>query len=208
MTLGKIERFWKTIWEEFLERAQFDSFESAGERMRLWVKHYNHRRPHQSLEGLCPADRFFAIAQELRQVIERGIQENVLELALRGATAQSVLHGGADGRAIGGDPGGEGPGEDARRWRGAAHAAGGQLRPGRRSPCPPKSRAKKEPLPYKAQQRVQAVLAVWTERRRPAEVCRELAITREGAFPLGDSGRLRHAQGAGVAGRGWNRDPR
>ena len=84
MTLGKIERFWKTIWEEFLVRAQFDSFESACERVRLWVKHYNHRRPHQSLEGLCPADRFFAIAQELRQVIERGIQENVLELALRG----------------------------------------------------------------------------------------------------------------------------
>jgi len=84
MTLGKIERFWKTIWEEFLVRAQFDSFESARERVRLWVKHYNHQRPHQALEGLCPADRFFAIAQELRQVIERGIQENVLELALRG----------------------------------------------------------------------------------------------------------------------------
>jgi transposase InsO family protein len=84
MTLGKIERFWKTIWEEFLERAQFDSFESACERVRLWVKHYNHRRPHQSMEGLCPADRFFAIAQELRQVIERGIADNVLELALRG----------------------------------------------------------------------------------------------------------------------------
>jgi transposase InsO family protein len=84
MTLGKIERFWKTIWEEFLERAQFDSFESACERVRLWVKYYNHRRPHQSLEGLCPADRFFAIAQELRQVIERGIADNVRELALRG----------------------------------------------------------------------------------------------------------------------------
>ena len=84
MTLGKIERFWKTLWEEFLERAQFDSFDSAAERVRLWVQHYNHRRPHQALEGLCPADRFFAIAQELRQVIERGIQENVQELALRG----------------------------------------------------------------------------------------------------------------------------
>src|SRR5215471_6934919 len=84
MTLGKIERFWKTIWEEFLVRAQFDSFESARERVRLWVKHYNHQRPHQSLEGLCPADRFFAIAQELRKLIERGIQENTLELALRG----------------------------------------------------------------------------------------------------------------------------
>lgn len=84
MTLGKIERFWKTIWEEFLVRAQFDSFESARERVRLWVKHYNHQRPHQSLDGLCPADRFFAIAKELRKVIERGVQENALELALRG----------------------------------------------------------------------------------------------------------------------------
>jgi hypothetical protein len=84
MTLGKIERFWKTIWEEFLGRAQFDSFESACERVRRWVKPSNPRRPHQSLEGWCPADRFFALAQELRQVIKRGIQENVLERALRG----------------------------------------------------------------------------------------------------------------------------
>lgn len=52
MTLGKIERFWKTIWEDFLVRAKFESFESARERVRFWVKHYNHRRPHQGIEGL------------------------------------------------------------------------------------------------------------------------------------------------------------
>jgi len=84
MTLGKIERFWKTIWEEFLERAQFESYESARERIRLWVKYYNHRRPHQGIGGLCPADRFFEIQKGLREVMERGIQENVEELALRG----------------------------------------------------------------------------------------------------------------------------
>jgi hypothetical protein len=39
------------------------------------------------------------------------------------------------------------------------------------------SRAKKESLPYNAQQRVQAVLSLWTERRRPAQVCQELAIS-------------------------------
>jgi hypothetical protein len=38
MTLGKIERFWKTIYEEFLVRAQFGSFEEAQERIRHWVK--------------------------------------------------------------------------------------------------------------------------------------------------------------------------
>ena len=84
MTLGKIERFWKTIWEEFLVRAQFGSFEEAQARVRLWVKYYNHRRPHQGLEGLCPADRFFEIQHELRKVMEQKVQENVLELALRG----------------------------------------------------------------------------------------------------------------------------
>ena len=35
---------------------------------------------------------------------------------------------------------------------------------------------KKEPPHYSAQQRAQAVLSIWTERRRPAEVCQELAI--------------------------------
>ena len=38
-------------------------------------------------------------------------------------------------------------------------------------------KAKKEPLPYNAQQRVQAVLSIWTERRRPREVCQELGIS-------------------------------
>ncbi len=84
MTLGKIERFWESIWQEFLSRAQFESFESARERIRLWIKYYNHRRPHQGIEGLCPADRYFEIATQLRKTIEAGIKENLLELALRG----------------------------------------------------------------------------------------------------------------------------
>jgi transposase InsO family protein len=84
MTLGKIERFWQNIHGEFLCRAQFDSFEQAQERVRLWVKHYNLRRPHQGIGGLCPADRFFEIRNDLRKVIERGIEENLLETALRG----------------------------------------------------------------------------------------------------------------------------
>ena len=84
MTLGKIERFWESIWQEFLSRAQFESFESARERIRLWIKYYNHKRPHQGIEGLCPADRYFEIATELRHTIEAGIKENLLEMALRG----------------------------------------------------------------------------------------------------------------------------
>jgi transposase InsO family protein len=82
MTLGKVERFWQTIWQEFLVRGQFGSFEEAQQRVRYWVQYYNHKRPHQGLDGLCPADRFFKIQQELRRVIEAGIRENAQALAL------------------------------------------------------------------------------------------------------------------------------
>jgi len=88
MTLGKIERFWKTIHTEFLSRVQFDSFDDARERLSFWIKYYNHRRPHQGIGGVCPADRFYEIQTSLRRVIERGISENVLETALRGKPRQ------------------------------------------------------------------------------------------------------------------------
>ena len=101
MTLGKIERFWATIWPEFLARAQFDSFEAARERIKLWIEYYNHKRPHQGIEGLCPADRFFEIQTQLRRTIERGIQENLLELALRGKPqAPFYMVGRMDGQSV------------------------------------------------------------------------------------------------------------
>jgi transposase InsO family protein len=84
MTLGKIERFWKSIYEEFLVRSQFGSFEDAQERVRHWVKYYNHKRPHQGIGGLFPSDRYYEIQGEMRKVMEKGIAENVLEMALRG----------------------------------------------------------------------------------------------------------------------------
>jgi len=84
MTLGKIERFWKSIQTEFLMRAQFGSFDEAVERCAYWVKYYNYKRPHQGIGGLCPADRFFEIAHDLKRTLEQGVEDNALELALRG----------------------------------------------------------------------------------------------------------------------------
>ena len=101
MTLGKVERFWASMWQEFLVRAQFDSFESARERLKLWVKYYNHRRPHQGVGGLCPADRFFEIHTEVKKTIQSGIQENILELALRGQPKTPFyLIGRMDGQSV------------------------------------------------------------------------------------------------------------
>jgi len=101
MTLGKVERFWATMWQEFLVRAQFDSFESARERLKLWVKYYNHRRPHQGIGGLCPADRYFEIQGEVKKTIQAGIQENLLEMALRGQPkAPFYLIGRMEGQSV------------------------------------------------------------------------------------------------------------
>lgn len=101
MTLGKVERFWSTLWQDFLVRAQFDSFDAARERIKLWIKYYNHKRPHQGIDGLCPADRFFEIQNELRKTIEAGIQENLLELALRGKPhAPFYMVGRMDGQSV------------------------------------------------------------------------------------------------------------
>jgi transposase-like protein len=49
MTLGKVERFWNSIWGEFLGRAQFDNFEQARERIRLWVQHLWGQSPQSNI---------------------------------------------------------------------------------------------------------------------------------------------------------------
>jgi len=104
MTLGKIERFWQTIWREFLEEAVFASFADACRRMEHWIHYYNHQRPHQGLDGACPADRFYGIADDVEEAVKQGCQENSLRLAL-GQEPQPPLYllgqlGGADVRVV------------------------------------------------------------------------------------------------------------
>ena len=83
-TQGKIERFWKTIKEEFFSRTLFDGFEDMQNRTKLWIQYYNFKRPHQGIGGLCPADRFYEVSHDVRQVVESGIAANVLQMALMG----------------------------------------------------------------------------------------------------------------------------
>ena len=82
MTLGKIERFWKTIWTEFLEDAYFASFADASQRLDHWIGYYNHQRPHQGIDGLCPADRFYGVADDVEEALRQGCRENALQMAL------------------------------------------------------------------------------------------------------------------------------
>jgi transposase InsO family protein len=80
-TLGKIERFWKTLWDELLSRTVFGDFADCERRLVLYIQHYNFQRPHRGLEGLVPADRFFRAAAHVRAAIESQVQANALRLA-------------------------------------------------------------------------------------------------------------------------------
>jgi hypothetical protein len=81
-TLGKCERLWKTIQEEFWSRVEVVSVEDARERLEHWFGHYNFFRPHQGLDAAVPADRFFGVENAMRQVIEETVQRNAAILAL------------------------------------------------------------------------------------------------------------------------------
>jgi transposase InsO family protein len=80
-TLGKIERFWKTLWDEVLSRTVFSDFADCDRRLGLYIQHYNFQRPHQALSGLVPADRFFRAAPHVRAAVEATVSANALRLA-------------------------------------------------------------------------------------------------------------------------------
>ncbi|MCI0658700.1 MAG: DDE-type integrase/transposase/recombinase, partial [Acidobacteria bacterium] len=83
-TLGKIERFWGTLWRECVESALFLDLEDARKRIGLFVDSYNFGRPHRSLDGLVPADRFFGSAPEVLKTLRARVASNALELARNG----------------------------------------------------------------------------------------------------------------------------
>jgi transposase InsO family protein len=98
-TLGKIERFWGTLWRECVEAAVFTDLGEARQRIGWFIDHYNFQRPHQGLDGLVPADRYFGAASAVRQTLAARVAANALELARRGVPAAPFyLTGQVDGR--------------------------------------------------------------------------------------------------------------
>ena len=83
-TLGKIERFWKTIWGDLLHDAVFHDLEDARVRIQQYVDHYNFSRPHQALDGAVPADRFFEAEPEVKAALKKRVKANALEMARGG----------------------------------------------------------------------------------------------------------------------------
>jgi transposase InsO family protein len=84
-TLGKIERFWGTLWRECLETSTFLDLEDARRRIGHFIDHYNFQRPHQGVDGLVPADRYFGAAPDVLRTLRERVAANALELARQGA---------------------------------------------------------------------------------------------------------------------------
>jgi transposase InsO family protein len=100
-TLGKIERFWGTLWRELVEGAIFRDLEEARTRIAHFIGYYNFQRTHQGIDGLVPADRYFEAAPEVRQALEKRVQANARSLALQGEPRKGVyLTGRVGGEAI------------------------------------------------------------------------------------------------------------
>jgi hypothetical protein len=83
-TLGKIERFWGTLWRECVEAAVFLDLADAQRRIGLFIDHYNFQRPHQGIGGCVPADRLFGAAPEVLRTLKERVAANALELARHG----------------------------------------------------------------------------------------------------------------------------
>ena len=83
-TLGKIERFWGSLWRERLGAAVFVDPADARRRVGHYVDHDNCRRPHQGIGGLVPADGHFGAALAVRRPLAARVPDNALELARAG----------------------------------------------------------------------------------------------------------------------------
>lgn len=88
-TLGKVERFWGTLWRECVESAVFLDLDDARKRIGHFIDHYNFQRTHSGIDGLVPADRFFAAAPQVRDTLQQRVEANAKELAQQGMPRKS-----------------------------------------------------------------------------------------------------------------------
>lgn len=56
-TNGKVERFNRTLAQEWAYARAYDSDEAGTAAYGGWLHHYNHHRPHTGIGGLTPSDR-------------------------------------------------------------------------------------------------------------------------------------------------------
>jgi transposase InsO family protein len=82
-TLGKIERFWGTLWRSLIEGSVFADLADARTRIGHFLDYYNFLRTHTGIGKLVPAERFFNAADHARLALKERVAANALELARR-----------------------------------------------------------------------------------------------------------------------------
>jgi transposase InsO family protein len=83
-TLGKVERFWGSLWRECVDAAVFVDLTDARTRIGHFIDYYNFQRPHQGINGMVPADRFFSATPAVLESLKHRVADNALELARHG----------------------------------------------------------------------------------------------------------------------------
>ena len=63
-TTGKVERFHKTLRQEFLAGKVFESIADAQTQIDGWVRHYNFERRHQGIGDVVPWERFRLVVED------------------------------------------------------------------------------------------------------------------------------------------------
>jgi len=55
--VGRIERFWKTLKEDFIEDALYENLEDLKEKLLGFLVYYNEHRPHSAISNLTPKQK-------------------------------------------------------------------------------------------------------------------------------------------------------
>ena len=75
-TTGKVERFHRTVRDEFRTDRVFTSMAAVQAELDEWVTDYNHQRPHSSIGMVPPAERFGTRPSPPRPVRDTAIQHD------------------------------------------------------------------------------------------------------------------------------------
>jgi transposase InsO family protein len=100
-TCGKIESFWRNLNQECLTKHPLATFEEAQAKIGEYVEYYNFKRPHQGIGNLIPSDRYYGVADQVKQIIAGNtatVQEAMPTTA--GYTPPTYLVGNIGGREL------------------------------------------------------------------------------------------------------------
>jgi len=100
-TCGKIESFWRNLYQECLTKVPLATFEEAEARIGEYIEYYNFKRPHQGIGNLIPSDRYYGVAGQVKQIIagNTGTVQEALPTAA-GYTPPTYLVGNIGGREL------------------------------------------------------------------------------------------------------------